>query len=497
MRGYPVISPIEMKELEKRAFAAGEDEEAYMRSAGKGIAKVIEKHLFTPHGNGVITLLIGKGNNGGDAFVVGKHLQLKGYKTKAYHLFPMQECSPLSQKMSQEYSSAGGQMHHLQSAPNFDQGIIVDGIFGTGFSDEVEGLLMETIEQANGSKLPIFAIDIPSGLNGLTGEVKSVAMIAHTTIYLGFPKIGFFIGSGWNHIGQLARVDFGLPKTYQEQAKPPAYLVCENKLHDALPPIVRSRHKYQAGYVLALAGSPSMPGAAMMSCLATLKIGAGIIRLFHPPQMESELSVAPYELIREEWDLSNSSRIEEEAKRAKALIIGPGMGREKAIRHIVETLPAKLNLPTVFDADALYFLAENPKIPLPKVSILTPHHGEMEKILGEKPNLENASRFASEKKITLVLKGAPTFVFHQGEKPIVIPRGDPGMAKAGTGDVLTGFITGLLAQGLDPCVAACLGVYLHAVAGELAACDETSYCVLATDLIEYVSDAIKNLQTGR
>lgn len=215
------------------------------------------------------------------------------------------------------------------------------------------------IEQANRSKLPILAIDIPSGVNGNTGVVAPIAIKAQETIYLGMPKIGFFIGQGYNFIGKLSRVDFGMDEKYITQAKGKAFLINDQAVPALLPPIERVRHKYQAGYVIALAGSPGMPGAAMLSCLAALRSGAGIVRLFHPKGMEEEFAVAPLELIRHPYSWREPEPIFEEAKRAKACLIGPGIGKEMC--SFIQSVVSKLDLPMVIDADALYHLKVFPK----------------------------------------------------------------------------------------------------------------------------------------
>ncbi|NGX59966.1 MAG: Bifunctional NAD(P)H-hydrate repair enzyme Nnr [Chlamydiae bacterium] len=493
MNGTPVVTVDEMKRLEKRAFAEGESDQKYMENAGAGIAAAVEKFFVTPTSD-TIYLLIGKGNNGGDGFVAGEILLQKGFSVLAYHLYPIEECSPLSQKMAKRFAKAGGKMIHLQSEPTFEKGIILDGLIGTGFQGAAEGFLAEVIEMANKSQLPIFAIDIPSGLNGNTGEVQSIAIKAHTTLFLGLPKIGFYLKEGWNHVGKLVQVDFGMPERFVEDADPIAYLVSQEKAKKALPKIERSRHKYEAGYVLAIAGSPSMSGAAMMSCLATLKAGAGIIRLFYPEEMKTELTTAPYELIKEAWNLEDDTRIFEEAKRAKALLIGPGMGRTEKAATAAKNILAKTTLPTVLDADALYYLAQDKEMSLPEITLLTPHHQEMLRILDAPPTIENCLSYCKKKEVTLVLKGAPTIIFHPHTKPLIIPHGDPGMATAGTGDVLTGILAAFLAQGLDPRNAAGLGTFLHALAGEIAACEETSYGIIATDLIHFLPEAIQALQ---
>lgn len=486
MDGKIVITADEMKRIEKMAIDAGEDELRFMENAGAGIARIVE--AFSPE---EITLLIGKGNKGGDAFTAGAILLKKGFAVKAYHLYPLEECSPLCQKMGSLFK---GPIIPFTRETTFEKGVILDGILGTGFHGAASGIVAEAIEKANSSDLPIFAIDVPSGLNGSTGEVGTLAIQAHTTISLGLPKLGFFIGKGWNHIGDLVHVDFGLPQSAIDQANISAHLISEAKAAAALPKMERDRHKYQAGYILAVAGSSGMPGAALMCCQAALKSGAGIVRLFYPKQMKEELVSAPYELIREEWDLVDDHRLIEEAKRAKALMIGPGVGRSEAAEKAVTKILQTTHLPCVIDADALFFIARNKTMKLPEKSILTPHHQEMERILGSPPTFAKCQAFVEEKQVTLLLKGGPTVIFHPATAPLIIPHGDPGMAKAGTGDVLTGIIAAFVAQGLAMRDAAALGALLHALAGEIAAEEETSYCVVATDLILYLPDAIQQLK---
>lgn len=495
MDGLPVITAKEMKRVEEIAFKAGASDLVYMLAAGKKIAERIREFLLAPEGSGTIVLLIGKGNNGGDAFVAGRFLLEAGFSVKAHLLAPLEECSSLSKEMGKIFTQKGGSLELMTGHTLFPKkGIILDGLVGTGFRGEAKGALLEAIEAANSSKLPIFAIDISSGLDASTGEVGSVAIQAEETLYLGLPKIGFYIGKGWSHVGRLTRIDFGMEEKFLSEGEPVAYLFDEPEARASLPSIARDRHKYEAGYVIAIAGSSDMPGAALLAATAALRGGAGIVRLFYPEGMREELRAAPYELIAEGWNLEDAGRIFEEQRRAKALLIGPGMGRTMQGAKGLRTVLEGVTVPTVLDADALYYLAEDPTLPLPEVTILTPHRGEMKRLLGgSEPTIEAVTAFAVARKTTIILKGAPTFVFHPHTSPLIIPRGDPGMATAGSGDVLTGIVAALLAQSVPPRAAAALGVYLHGVAGEVAAANETSYSVIATDLIHYLPEAFKSL----
>lgn len=477
-----VVTAQEMARIESLAYTAGAEERLYMQQAGKAIAEYMRDYIRINSLEKEVLLFIGKGNNGGDAYAAGSELLVNGYRVKAVALFPMDQCSPLSQEQAERFKKAGGEIAPFP-IPLPKQGVILDGLLGTGFHGKIEGLLLDAVRAANASSLPILSIDIPSGVNGNTGQVETEAIQATETLYLGLPKLGFFLEQGWEHVGALRYIDFGLSQEAIVQAKAEAHLFHPDFASDLLPKIKRTRHKYQAGYLVAVAGSETMSGAALLSSLAALRTGAGIVRLFHL----CETITPPYEIIAES---AEQEKVLIELQRARALLIGPGLGRSKEAKRLTQFLLAHSDLPCVIDADALYFLAEHPAWKVYGRSILTPHRKEMERFLNAVPNLTNCQDFVEKRECTLVLKGAPTVIFYPNTTPLIIGRGDPGMATAGTGDVLTGIIGGLLAQGLTPYQAAVTGVFLHALAGESAASDLTSYSLIASDLIQHLPAAI-------
>lgn len=495
LQGLPVITADEMVRIEKLAYEAGASDEKFMEKAGSGVAEIAEDFALSHKLKREVYLLVGKGNKGGDAFTAGAKLLENGFSVIAYHLFPLSECSPLCQKQAKRFKKDGGLIVQIKSEKELhfhSNTLIIDGLLGTGFHGIVEGVIAEVIEAANHSGVPILSIDIPSGVNGSTGEVQTMAIHATKTISLGLPKTGFFIKDGWDYVGKLVHVDFGLDPALAAQAKIEGYLIDQDRLREALPAIKRTRHKYQAGYVLAIAGSPGMSGAALMAAWSAYRAGAGIVRLFYPTGMETY--GAPLELLKESWDLKNDEKILLESKRAKAFLIGPGMGRSKEVGAALAKLLQEISLPCVMDADALFFLAENPHLQLPSQTIITPHREEMQRILGKVALSHEACQdYVNKKKVTLVLKGSPTVVFYPQAKPLIIPLGDPGMATAGTGDVLTGIIGALLAQGLEPHMAACVGPALHGLAGEQCAAKKTSYGMMATDLIDELPSVFRSL----
>lgn len=277
-----VITPEQISFLESEAYRDGASEDSFMREAGKGVAEWVvfynEKLDLSRH----VYLLCGKGNNGGDAYAAGIYLLEWGYNVLAYQIPPSKSCSKLSQKNQHRFLENGGivvEVSHPEEELRFEKGcVIVDGLFGTGFKGSVEEPFATVIRIANHSHLPILSIDIPSGLNGATGAAEGATIRATATLFLGLPKLGFFLKEGWNHVGKIHHIDFGLPHHYIDECDAEFTMLFQEELRHKLPTIKNNRHKYQAGYVVGLAGSREMPGAALLSSLATLRSGAEIGR---------------------------------------------------------------------------------------------------------------------------------------------------------------------------------------------------------------------------
>lgn len=486
MKNLPVVTAQEMARIEEWAVKNGSSQLEFMRRAGLCAAKAALEFTHQHHLKKRALLLAWKGNKGGDAFAAGAKLLEEGFQVKAMLLAPLDQCSELCRFFAAEFEKNGGS---IEKFGDFEkEGILIDGLLGTGFSGQVEGVLKEAIDAANGSKLPIVSIDIPSGLNGTTGRVGGVAIRASLTVTMGLPKIGLFLNHGLNFVGELKVGDFGLPKEASERAKPIAFLVQEETVRPLLPPIERCRHKYQAGFVAGYAGSDGYTGAAKLASLSALRGGAGIVKWFYPKEARAEC--VPSEVIHMPW---SEELWREAVQKANAVFLGPGLGQSSARKKEIASILAHLAVPAVFDADALY-----PQMLLPPVSICTPHRGEMLRLLGatrleENVLLDQAQAFAKEKKTVLVLKGAPTWIFLPEEVPYIVAGGDPGMATAGSGDVLTGLLAAFLAQGCSAKNSALLGVFLHSLAGELAAKEKTSYSLIAGDLIEFFAKAFSRL----
>ncbi|MBS0628260.1 MAG: NAD(P)H-hydrate dehydratase [Verrucomicrobia bacterium] len=491
-----VVSAKEITRIEKLACLEGCHEEEFMERAGKGVSSRLESFVEKERLPKVVSLLTGKGNNAGDAYVAGCYLLQKGFQVKALAIYEEDKWGPLCSKQAKRFIEFGGKIHFLNKDPNFSfEGVLLDGLVGTGFTGAADGVLAQAIRLANHSNLPIIAIDVPSGLCATTGKVETVAINAVATIYLEFPKLGFFLEKGWDHVGCLWKETFGLPASYHEKIQPEAFLIEDIDAKKLLPHLRRTRNKYTAGYVQILAGSPSMTGAGGLSSYAALRAGAGIVRWFYLGSISHQPSV-PLEIIstslEKGWDIFLAERL-----RMDSLLVGPGMGRDKGAYKSIRKALSLCTSPVLIDADALFFLSKYPSFAIPKDSVLTPHKGELKRLL-ESHKLEGSffstcQSFVEKKNTTLLVKGAPNFLFSKGNIPYILPVGNPGMATAGSGDVLAGIIASLLAQKIEGIEAAILGCFLHGFSGDLAAQDKTPYCLIASDIIEYLPKAFTQL----
>lgn len=437
-----------------------------------------------------VFILAGKGNNGGDGYTVGISLLKKGFVVTALDLFPEQKKSDLCAKKKSEFEKAGGRF--ATQIPH--RGVIVDAIFGSGFQGTVTmpTHIQEVIKQVNAQRLPVLSIDVPSGLDAATGHA-TVAIQAKITIAIEFPKIGFFLRQGINHVGQMLLAPIGL-----ESQKKAEFVCLEHA--DAVqyvPRIIRDRHKYEAGHVVGIAGSSGMVGAAIMASTAAIKSGAGIVHLVHDAAISAEFGGCPWEIVRIPTSQDALQRPKELIAKCSSVFIGPGAGTSPLMEALWDVYTHK---PLVIDADGLQLYDKKRHDAPPTNAILTPHRGEMAKLL-HKPTpkemteefIAEVKQFSTQNNVHIILKGAATFIFSPNYPTTIMPYSDPGMATAGSGDVLTGIVASLLAQGTPTHHAALLGTYLHGTAGLIAANDETPYCLTATSLIKYLPQSFRHV----
>jgi NAD(P)H-hydrate epimerase len=404
-----VVTSEEMKRIEKTALSQGFSEGVGLYGkGGQHIPTTLLSLLKDQREKKKVIVFAGKGNNGADAFAAARHLASSEIFVKVVHLYPDSECSALCQMQKAKVLNEFPEATDLSlAALEIDQDdLILDGLVGTGFTGAAKGRLLQSIEKINSSKATIISIDIPSGLSGTTGKKESECVKAHITIYLELPKWGFFTSDGWNHVGKIMRASFGLDEEFVDSAHACALLPLETGIKDLMPNIKRCWHKYQRGYVLGYAGQKLMQGAAVLSSAAALRTGSGIVRLFYP---DEHIAMMPVEVIQELYD---PQRFLDEAARASSCFIGPGLGRDDLTCCRLKDIISQIKIPCVLDADALYYLSKDPKASLPDNVVLTPHHGEMSRLLAsvdfchsDNDMLALCQRYADTKRCCIVLKG--------------------------------------------------------------------------------------------
>lgn len=492
---YKVVTSSEMRRIEQLAEKSGLSENESVERAGFLISDEIIKMFGEDLLDKTIYLLIGKGNKGADAYVAGEHLLKAGVKVIAYRAFPPNEGSKINLAKHAQFISNGGKVKIPKKDEDADfseDGIIIDGLLGTGFEgEEILGTIANLIESANLAGNMVISIDIPSGVDGNTGFVADNALMADATFCMGLPKIGCFLGKAWEYSGKISIIDFGLPDQCIEEAKETAFLCKEDGLKTLIPFRDRCINKYESGYVIGIGGE--MSGASLLSSLAALRTGAGLVRLFVPQEYLIGFQNKPYEVILEDFAISNMKRVLAEIRRSKAVFLGPGLGRSDKMQKLVnkiliEDLPA-----LVLDADALHAISEVKKVKFPPRTVLTPHRGEMLKLLKTDgvDILKETEDYCNEHNVNIILKGSPTFIFFPSQKPLIIYQGDPGMATAGSGDVLTGMVAASIAMGDNFEDSIILAASLHGIAGEFSAIYNGSFSMIASDIIENIDSAYR------
>lgn len=502
LEGLKVVTARAMAAAEKASIEAGASGLEYMLTAARGLAKEVSAFVASKKLKKKLMLLVGKGNNGGDSLAMATFLKLEGFEVTACLCFDPTVCSPLCFQMLSDFEKKGGKTLVVSSLKDLNlgsDGVIIDALFGTGFSGSPSQEISQIIDCVNQSQLPILSIDIPSGIDGNTGKKGGSAIHATHTYFLGLPKVGFFLQDGFEHVGEFKGVDFGLSNLFVDQMEASGYLLDVQKLKEQLPKLKRCQHKYIAGHVAIIAGSNSMEGAAFLASKACYRTGAGLVHLFSSKGVDSIFFQALPEVIKGRIDQELSRHIKE-LKALKACVIGPGLDAScKESKKVLEQVWQESECGLVIDASGLALLKEKIEHGQGKSVVLTPHRGEMARLLGvdklsDEALLETMQSYSEKTGAVLVLKGAPTFVFAPKTKPLIITAGTPALATAGSGDVLSGMIGAFVSKGLELRVAAALGVYIHAVSGEKAADKLSDYSLLASDLIEQIPSVIAQME---
>ena len=465
-----------------------------------------------------VGFVCGKGNNGGDGFAVARHFSNAGFDVKVISLGMENDLSEdcktnfnILQNLSLQRENLKIKSYKSAKDINWlkDCNLIIDAILGSGFIGELKepySLIVKSLNKINAYKC---AIDLPTGLNADTGYGE-VIFNSDLTVTLGEFKKGLFIGKGYEFCGEVVLKEIGIGRDYFDNIDTDTYLIEPEDVYLSLPKRKKSVHKYSAGKVLSIAGSYKYPGAAALTSQSSLIAGAGASILAIPESTKKLIHKDLLEVVVESYGTNTTKSfnadglksIQQKIKWADVVAIGPGLSREedtvKAVRQFL--LERKFKY-AVIDADALFALD---KIFLEKIDlkncILTPHLGEFSRMIGvkseivERDILSYGKDFSIRHKCILVLKGAPTIIFNPDGEAFINTTGNSGMAKFGSGDVLTGIIAGLLSQNKNPEIAAITGVYLHSLSADLLLNDKPISNYLASDIMNKYSDSVKFLE---
>ncbi|MEW6511471.1 MAG: NAD(P)H-hydrate dehydratase [Bacteroidota bacterium] len=490
-----------------------------MENAGRAFVDELARRVG-PLAGRMVAVVCGKGNNGGDGFVIARHLANRGCDVRVTLLGKTSSVTGdartnLDALLGMVKRKAGavvveGTLSTRRLARSRNAVIIVDAILGTGFTGEVRGLYRDAIEWINRQQSFVAAVDVPSGVDASTGIVEGAAVRAHLTVTMGLAKIGHYVGAGADCSGDVRVVDISVPPALLKPGNGPVFRVEGNDAAAALPGRPRTAHKYSVGKVLVIGGSRNFSGAPLMTAQAVLRSGAGAVVLGFPAGIHAAVARRVTEVIlAPHGDGSTASlgmdaapALLERAAWADTVAIGPGLSREEKTAALVRHLVALVERPLVIDADALFALKGHTSILRKRkaATILTPHTGEfgtlqgMEASAADKYRVGAARDFARKTGAVIVLKGAPTVTAEPRGSVYVNSTGNPGMATIGSGDVLTGLVAGLAAQGMDGVHAAFVGVYLHGLAGDLASARYGERSMVATDILEMIPGAFAGVK---
>lgn len=434
-----------------------------------------------------VSLLCGPGNNGGDAYLLGAMALQRGLAVTAVAL--ADDLHGDAARARQAFLDAGGTVLSRPDHLDLDGvDVVVDGLFGTGLSRAPGGRVGRWIEQANARRVPVLALDVPSGLDADSGVAFTPCMRADATVTFVAFKRGMFTADAADVCGAVQLDALDLPAEVFAGTAPDAFLMDPA----SLPPRRANSHKGSYGHVLALGGDTGTGGAIRLCSEAALRAGAGLVSVGTRAAHISALNSARPELMAHA--VEGARDLEALLERADVLALGPGLGQGDWGRAIWEAARDR-GVPQVLDADALNLLAAHPHT-IPEACVLTPHPGEAARLLETDSAHIQSDRFAAARALAtryracVVLKGSGSLVAAPDGRMAVCPWGNPGMAAAGMGDVLTGVIAALMAQGLEPWEAACMGVGLHARAGDRTARASGMRGMLASDLFPYLRELV-------
>jgi NAD(P)H-hydrate epimerase len=473
--------------------------------------------LATSH----VGVLCGRGNNGGDGFVVARTLVQRGIDTAVFLLGSVADVRGDARTNLEVLGRIGLTVVEVTSAQDWELhftevsecDLIVDAILGTGFRGRLTGLLETVVADVNGLGVPVVAIDIPTGLSADTHTVDGEEIEASMTVTIAAPKIPLVFPPADSNAGDLVIADIGIPYPVIDEIEGPYLeLLARDRMREIVPARAADSHKGDFGRVLVVAGSTGRTGAAHLAAQGALRSGAGLVTVATPRSCQPVVAAMAPEYMTEPLDETPAGTVDFAALdrvldiAADVIAVGPGLGQSPATAAFVHALLERAGVPLVLDADALNAFASEPDRLMGRDGvdvIVTPHPGEMARLLNvsieavQHDRLRYARDFAAAHRVHVVLKGHRTIIASPDGRAFVNLTGNAGMATGGTGDVLTGMIAAWFAQLLDAEAACKLAVYLHGSAGDLAEADEGDVALTAGDLVGRLGDAVLELTARR
>ncbi len=488
-----------------------------MERAGAGVAETIQAR-FPPDVFPTILIVCGKGNNGGDGFVVARLLSTREYRPVVALLGKTADIEPSgdagvnlarwieSGKEVHEITGAGGIKNLTRLAQTAN--IAVDAMLGTGLKGPVRGMIADAVRLLSGLSCPVVAVDTPTGIDNDSGEVPGDAVKANVTVTMALPKLGHLFFPARGYTGDLEVVDIGIPPDIEARSESRIFATCRRRVKETLPSRNPDCHKGHCGRVLVAGGSPGYTGAVALAAGAAVRSGAGLVHAAVPAALnailENKLTEAmtlPVAGCGENNRFGGEeglAQLLEFASGMDAVALGPGMGTAPESVVFVKRFLDRLETPCVIDADGLNCLASDPGPVRGKPVILTPHPGEMARISGKTITeitgdpVDAALSVSADFGVVVVLKGAPTVTALPDGRLFVNTTGNPGMATGGTGDVLTGLIAGFAASGMPVDEAAVAAVYIHGLAADFAF-ENLGVHLAAGDITDLIPDAVVSL----
>jgi hydroxyethylthiazole kinase-like uncharacterized protein yjeF len=516
-----VLNTQQMREADRRTIdEIGIPSIVLMENAGRQAVAAMEA-AFDGIAESRVGVLCGRGNNGGDGFVVARTLVQRGIETIVFLLGSVSEVRGDARINLEILGRIGLTVVEITDAQEWELhfsevsecDLLVDAMLGTGFHGPLTGLLETVVADINDLAVPVVAIDLPTGLSADSHETNGDAIVAAMTVTLAAPKIPLVLPPADKHAGDLVIADIGIPLPLLDEVEGPyVELLTRERMRDLVSIRAPESHKGDFGRVLIVAGSVGKTGAAHLAALGALRSGAGLVTVAAPRSCVAVIASMAAEYMTLPLDETPEGTIDFAALdrvldvQADVIAVGPGIGTEPSTAAFVQGLVERAGVPLVLDADALNAFSGDPDRLIARDGVemvITPHPGEMARLLNmtvdevQQDRLGAARDFAAAHRLHVVLKGHRTIIAGPENRAFINLTGNAGMATGGTGDVLTGMIAAWFAQLLDPEAACKIGVYLHGSAGDLAEADEGEVSLIATDLVARLGDAILELTTKR